>query len=167
MAPRPLRRPGGTAALTLALTAGTALGLVGAVAAYRSALGEPGTTTAVPAAAATPTSPAATEAPTPTDRPTTRWAPCVPPAVLEDGVCVTDVTRTVVVPGPAASRSSHDDDGYEEYHADDHGEHGDDHGEHGDDHGEHGDDHGEHGDDHGEHGDDHGDDDHHDDREDD
>lgn len=31
-----------------------------------------------------------------------RWAPCVAPAHLEHGVCVTDVVRTVVVPAPAA-----------------------------------------------------------------
>ena len=31
-----------------------------------------------------------------------RWAPCVPPARLEQGVCVTDVVHTVVVPAPAA-----------------------------------------------------------------
>ena len=30
-----------------------------------------------------------------------RWAPCTPPAHLEQGTCVTDVTRTVVVPAPA------------------------------------------------------------------
>lgn len=32
-----------------------------------------------------------------------RWAPCVAPAHLEHGVCVTDVVRTVVVPAPAAA----------------------------------------------------------------
>lgn len=31
-----------------------------------------------------------------------RWAPCVPPAHLEQGVCVTDVVHTVVVPAPAS-----------------------------------------------------------------
>jgi hypothetical protein len=31
-----------------------------------------------------------------------RWAPCVAPAHLENGVCVTDVVHTVVVPAPAA-----------------------------------------------------------------
>ncbi len=31
-----------------------------------------------------------------------RWAPCVAPAHLERGVCVTDVVRTVVVPSSAA-----------------------------------------------------------------
>jgi len=31
-----------------------------------------------------------------------RWAPCVAPAHLEHGVCVTAVVRTVVVPAPAA-----------------------------------------------------------------
>jgi hypothetical protein len=31
-----------------------------------------------------------------------RWAPCVAPAHLEQGVCVTDVVHTIVVPAPAA-----------------------------------------------------------------
>ena len=31
-----------------------------------------------------------------------KWAPCVAPAHLEQGVCVTDVVHTVVVPAPAA-----------------------------------------------------------------
>lgn len=35
-------------------------------------------------------------------RPGTRfkWAPCLPNSRLEKGVCVTDVVRTVVIPGP-------------------------------------------------------------------
>ena len=34
------------------------------------------------------------------------FAPCKRPATLEGGRCVTDVTRTVVVPGTASARSS-------------------------------------------------------------
>ncbi|MGZ5403615.1 MAG: hypothetical protein ACXWDL_03095 [Nocardioides sp.] len=30
-----------------------------------------------------------------------RWAPCQAPAVLREGVCVTEVTRTVTLPAPA------------------------------------------------------------------
>ena len=85
-----------------------------------------------------------------------RWAPCVAPAHLEHGVCVTDVVRTVVVPapaapaaatpaapsattqgatgpaGPAATQEPTEEPG------DDHAEEpGEDHEEHGDDDGDH------------------------------
>ena len=88
-----------------------------------------------------------------------RWAPCVAPAHLEHGVCVTDVVRTVVVPAPAAPAAatpaapaappatSQDATGAAgpaatqepaEEPGDDHAEEpGEDHDEHGDDDGDH------------------------------
>lgn len=38
------------------------------------------------------------------------WAPCRGSATLEHGVCVTDVVRTVTVPGPASSAPDTTDD---------------------------------------------------------
>lgn len=74
----------------------------------------------------------------------TRWAPCVAPAHLEHGVCVTDVVRTVVVPAPtpatpvappataqgatwpgdpAATQDHADEPGEDHEHGDDDGDH--------------------------------------------
>lgn len=94
------RAPAG--ALSLVIVATGAVGLVGAVTAYRLALGDPDDErhrqTGVPSVAPA----AATDTPTPA-APKTRWAPCEPPAELEDGVCVTEVVRTVVVPAPSSA----------------------------------------------------------------
>jgi hypothetical protein len=90
-----------------------AVGLAGSVAAYRTAAGvgpeEPGRTAASTAAPAAQVVQPGTRF---------RWAPCPPPSHLEDGVCVTEVVRTVVVPppaasqpGPAAARLDGDDEG--------------------------------------------------------
>ena len=73
-----------------------------------------------------------------------RWAPCVAPAHLEQGVCVTDVVRTVVVPAPTPATpvappvtapvvAGPDDTAATEEHADEPGEdpeNGDDDGDH-------------------------------------
>jgi hypothetical protein len=123
-------------------------GLAGSVAAYRSQTGglEP-----EPRPVAEQSDASLEAEP---QQPEVRWAPCPGASRLERGACVTDVVRTVVVPG--ADRSREDESGDDELGDDDSGrddaEHGDD--DHGDD--DHGDD--DHGDD-----DDHEDDDDHDD----
>ncbi|MCL8025026.1 hypothetical protein [Nocardioides bruguierae] len=105
------------AGLTALLAGGGALA---AVAAFGAARGEPvGAPAVTPAAAtsgaATSVAALAEPATAPTAaRPTRvlRWAPCVAPAVLEQGVCVTDVTVTVVLPArqdEAPDRSSQPD----------------------------------------------------------
>jgi hypothetical protein len=65
-----------------------AAGVVGSVAAYRNQ--------AAPASEVVPVRPAA-------QRTVVQWAPCQPPSRLENGVCVTDVVRTVVRPAPDSS----------------------------------------------------------------
>lgn len=131
------RAPAG--ALSLVIVTTGAVGLVGAVTAYRLALGDPDDErhrqTGVPSVAPA----AATDTPTPA-APRTRWAPCEPPAELEDGVCVTEVVRTVVVPAPSSAAArpaapapaspqptraegrSEDSGGHDDDHGDDHGD---------------------------------------------
>lgn len=77
-----------------------AIGLAGSAAAYRAASVD--TPDARPRAAAV-TAPRP-EAPAQVVRPGSRfrWAPCAAGAHLENGVCVTEVVRTVVVPAPPA-----------------------------------------------------------------
>jgi len=119
-----------TAGLTSTILA---TGLVGSVAAYRSQVGQAETVerpTQVQTARA-----AGSEPP----RTIVRWAPCPGTSRLEKGVCVTDVTRTVVVPavsaaGPAPSSDAGggggDDEVRGEVRGEDHGsdDHGEDHG---------------------------------------
>ena len=93
-----------------------------------------------------------------------RWAPCPQGSTLEDGTCVTDVVRTVVLPAPSPTAravatpqevaTTRPDDDYD-HESDDHGDdQGDDQG---DDHeSDDGDDHGD--DDESDGGDDGGDD---------
>ena len=91
----------------LAVTAAVAAGTAGAVTAYQLASPEP------------PPAPAAAVA-SDTDRSVPdhrRFAPCEKPAELERGRCVSDVTRTVVVPqsgpsAPAAPQRHGDDSGF-------------------------------------------------------
>lgn len=140
---------------SLVLSAALLVGGAGGVAAFQHAARPDLPTSASASAAETadPAPAAATATPQPArraqHRPRVRWAPCPDGSSLEDGVCVTDVVRTVTVPAPAAPAVSHagasattqhlsgDDDGDDE--GDDHGDdHGDD--DRGDDHGDEGDD---------------------------
>lgn len=161
------------------LTAAIALGVLGAVAAYRTALGDAPNVPVVPTADAIPSASAsaAQEATPPAARRKVRWEPCVPPAVLEGKTCVTEVVRIVALEpspsplptapaGPASSAEpgiaqrdlarQDSEPGY-----DDGGGAGGDDREHADDgdHGEHADEGDDHGEDHaneGDHGEDHG-----------
>ncbi|MCX6401856.1 MAG: hypothetical protein NTX33_18235 [Propionibacteriales bacterium] len=83
------------------LTASIALGAAGSVAVYRMVAGPSVTTPALALPSAEETQEAA-PAQAVEVKPKVKWAPCKPPAVLEKGVCVTDVVKTVVVP-PVAS----------------------------------------------------------------
>lgn len=83
------------------LTASIALGAAGSVAVYRMVAGPSVTTPAL-------AQPSAEEAQEPAPaaakvKPKVKWAPCQPPAVLEKGVCVTDVVKTVVLPAAASA----------------------------------------------------------------
>lgn len=53
-----------------------------------------------------------------------RWAPCANGTRLENGVCVTDVVRTVTLPAPAAPAVSHGSSTTSAHHSGS-GEHGD------------------------------------------
>jgi len=97
---------------SLILSFALLIGGAGAVFAFESAanLGS-----ALPAASAqaAPTTSAAPGHVRPTGhhgnrhRTVVRWAPCANGAHLEDGVCVTDVVRTVTLPAAAAPAVSH------------------------------------------------------------
>lgn len=79
------------------LSAAAFAGLVGSTTAYaRSSAGTDTPVQVSPSGSASQEG--STQAARP-DRP--RWAPCVKPAHLKHGVCVTHVVRTVVVPDPA------------------------------------------------------------------
>jgi hypothetical protein len=111
-------------------------GLAGSVAAYRSQTGglEP-----EPRPVAQQSDASLEAEP---QQPEVRWAPCPDGSRLERGACVTDVLRTVVVPG--AHRSARDDDsGWDDDSGRDGEDHGDDGYDDGDDHGDedHDDDH--------------------------
>lgn len=105
----PVRTDRGAASTGLVvLVASIALGGAGAVVVYRAVAGPPVPTATTP-------SPEVTRDDAPAGKPKVRFAPCEPPAVLEAGVCVTDVVRTVVVPaapapGPAPARARADRD---------------------------------------------------------
>jgi len=86
----------------LVLAAVLAVGLLGGLAAYQVASGAT-TASAQQASAPVAAAPAAPVARKAHQRPTVRWAPCKPPAVLRGKACVTDQVRTVVVPAPAAA----------------------------------------------------------------
>ena len=84
------------------LSAAAFAGLVGSTTAYaRSSAGTDTPVQVSPSGSASQEG--ATQAARP-DRP--RWAPCVKPAHLKHGVCVTHVVRTVVVPDPATPTAS-------------------------------------------------------------
>jgi hypothetical protein len=59
-----------------------------------------------------------------------RWAHCGNGARLENGVCVTDVVRTLILPAPAAPAVSHGSSTSASAHGGGSGERGDDHGDH-------------------------------------
>lgn len=77
----------------LAATAAVAAGTAGAVTAYQLASPEPASAPAIETV----------DQGTGPDRP--RFAPCKKPARLKDGRCVTNLSRTVVVPGSTVAAS--------------------------------------------------------------
>ena len=136
----------------LVLAAVVSVGLLGGVVAYQLASGPAGPSSSASAAPVTPVG--ATAPRTHQSRPKVRWAPCEPPAVRQGKACVTEEVRTVVVPAPAAPRSTTTrpapvaqpvraeddrDDSADREDGEDHAEHADDdHGnDHADDDGEH------------------------------
>jgi hypothetical protein len=93
---------------SLVLSFALLLGGAGAVFAFESAA-NPGPATPAASAPAAPSTTAAAGQVRPTGhhRTRVRWAACAGGAHLEDGVCVTDVVRTVTLPAPAAPAVSH------------------------------------------------------------
>jgi len=88
----------------LVLAAVVAVGLLGGVTAYQLAAGPAGPSPSTSAGSAAPVAPVAER--TRQARPKVRWAPCKPPAVRQGRACVTEEVRTVVVPAPAAPRTT-------------------------------------------------------------
>lgn len=92
-----------TAGVTSVTSVMLAAGIAGSVAAYRTQAGAPETIR--PTAPTAPAAPAASRhgagATHHQQRPRVRWAPCPAGSTLEQGTCVTDVVRTVVLSAPS------------------------------------------------------------------
>lgn len=91
-----------------ALTASLGLGTAGSVVVYRSVSGPAASTPAAPSTGDSTDD--ATDEATDEASPEVRFAPCEPPAVLERGVCVTDVVKTVEIPASGDSGAGPADD---------------------------------------------------------
>ena len=124
---------------TVVLSVALLLGAAGAVFAYDSGAHSMRANAAVSRAAATATADAVRPARHRGGhhRTVVRWAPCPDGTALEDGVCVTDVVRTVTLPAAAAPAVSHNNNTAGATQHSSGGDDGDDDGdEHGDEHGD-------------------------------